>query len=257
MILLFAELQDVPCEGQLTPLTFPAQTQTCSLSAQCRVIGPSEPVGETVTLPCHLQPATDASHLTVEWLRPDLDPRFVLVRRGSVELQNMSHPSYSSTTSLLIDELKEGNISLKLSEVKCSTWCVHFTFNEAFSSVPSPGFVSSPVITKISRNSRGAVELDCESKGWYPELEVLWLDSEGNLLSAGPTETLRGPDDLYTVSVTGHEYIKFDSTCGLMKRNRHKRLAKASARLILKHSARSLTNVPPSESTQQWRPLLS
>ncbi|XP_026182066.1 butyrophilin subfamily 2 member A2-like [Mastacembelus armatus] len=69
--------------------------------------------------------------------------------------------------------------------------------------VTKTGSVSSPVITKISRNSRGAVELDCESKGWYAEPEVLWLDSEGNLLSAGPTETLRGPDDLYTVSVTG------------------------------------------------------
>ena len=44
------------------------------------------------------------------------------------------------------------------------------------------------------------VVLQCESTGWYPEPEVLWLDGEGNLLSAGPTETVRGPDDLYTVS---------------------------------------------------------
>ena len=29
---------------------------------------------------------------------------------------------------------------------------------------------------------------------------MFWLDGEGNLLSAGPTETVRGPDDLYTVS---------------------------------------------------------
>ncbi|KAK2863352.1 hypothetical protein Q5P01_002885 [Channa striata] len=42
--------------------------------------------------------------------------------------------------------------------------------------------------------------LQCESKGWYPEPEVLWLDGEGHVLSAGPTETVRGPDDLYTVS---------------------------------------------------------
>ncbi|KAK2863355.1 hypothetical protein Q5P01_002888 [Channa striata] len=42
--------------------------------------------------------------------------------------------------------------------------------------------------------------LQCESKGWYPEPEVLWLDGEGHVLSAGPTETVRGPYDLYTVS---------------------------------------------------------
>ncbi|KAG7236270.1 hypothetical protein INR49_001186, partial [Caranx melampygus] len=47
---------------------------------------------------------------------------------------------------------------------------------------------------------KGSVVLQCESKGWYPEPELLWLDAEGKLLSAGPTQTVRGPGDLYTVS---------------------------------------------------------
>ena len=38
------------------------------------------------------------------------------------------------------------------------------------------------------------------SKGWQEEAQVIWLDGEGNLLSAGPTETVRGSDGLYTVS---------------------------------------------------------
>ena len=65
----------------------------------------------------------------------------------------------------------------------------------------SSGAASSLVINllEINRN-KGGVVLQCNSTGWYPEPEVLWLDSEGNLLSAGPTETVRGPDDLYTVS---------------------------------------------------------
>ncbi|XP_067381141.1 uncharacterized protein [Channa argus] len=60
---------------------------------------------------------------------------------------------------------------------------------------------SSPSIslTSIDESSNGVV-LQCKSEGWYPEPEVLWLDGEGNVLSAGPTETVRGPDDLYTVS---------------------------------------------------------
>ena len=44
------------------------------------------------------------------------------------------------------------------------------------------------------------MDLNCVSKGWQEEAQVIWLDGEGNLLSAGPTETVRGPDDLYTVS---------------------------------------------------------
>uniref|UniRef100_A0A671TNM7 Ig-like domain-containing protein n=1 Tax=Sparus aurata TaxID=8175 RepID=A0A671TNM7_SPAAU len=63
----------------------------------------------------------------------------------------------------------------------------------------SSGSVASPFIAGININSTAKV-LQCESTGWYPEPEVFWLDGEGNLLSAGPTETVRGPDDLYTVS---------------------------------------------------------
>ncbi|KAK2863351.1 hypothetical protein Q5P01_002884 [Channa striata] len=51
----------------------------------------------------------------------------------------------------------------------------------------------------LETTSSGVV-LQCESKGWNPEPEVLWLDGEGHVLSAGPTEIVRGPDDLYTVS---------------------------------------------------------
>ena len=63
--------------------------------------------------------------------------------------------------------------------------------------------------------------LQCESKGWYPEPEVFWLDSEGNLLSAGPTETVRGPDDLYTVSsrVTVEKRHNNNFTCRVQQNN--------------------------------------
>uniref|UniRef100_UPI003AAAA06F uncharacterized protein n=1 Tax=Centroberyx gerrardi TaxID=166262 RepID=UPI003AAAA06F len=72
--------------------------------------------------------------------------------------------------------------------------------------------VSSPVIGITKASSE--VVLGCESKGWYPEPEVFWLDGEGNILSAGPTETVRGPDGLYTVSsrVTVEKTDTF--TCG-------------------------------------------
>ena len=63
----------------------------------------------------------------------------------------------------------------------------------------SSGAASTPFIEVVTNNSEHVV-LQCKSTGWYPEPEVFWLDGEGNLLSAGPTETVRGPDDLYTVS---------------------------------------------------------
>ncbi|XP_073330878.1 uncharacterized protein [Pagrus major] len=176
-----------------------------SCRGQHHVIGPSQPivatVGEDVVLPAHLHPATNALRVTVEWTRPDLSPRFVHVLRQGVKLMG-NHPSYEGRTSLFTDELKLGNISLKLSRVRTSDEGRYRCFIPKLDrdSVVQlvVGAASSPEV-QVTVNSSGVV-LQCQSTGWYPEPEVFWLDAEGNLLSAGPTETVRGPDDLYTVS---------------------------------------------------------
>ncbi|XP_038563252.1 uncharacterized protein LOC119894674 [Micropterus salmoides] len=82
------------------------------------------------------------------------------------------------------------------------------------------GAVSSPIIQVVSDNSDSVV-FQCESEGWYPEPEVFWLDGEGNLLTAGPTETVRGPDDLYTVSsrVTVEKRHSNNFTCRVQQKD--------------------------------------
>ncbi|XP_031158504.1 butyrophilin subfamily 2 member A2-like isoform X1 [Sander lucioperca] len=194
---------------------------------QSQVIGTSQPivakVGDDITLPCHLETVGDATDLTVEWARPDLEPRFVYLRRDGVELQLEEHPLYMGRTSLSTKKLTCGDISLKLSKVKLSdagTYKCLVPKSGTESVVElTVGSVSSPDI-KISKVSNGVV-LQCESKGWYPEPEVLWLDGEGNLLSAGPTETVRGPDDLYTVSsrVTVEKRHSNSFSCRVQQKN--------------------------------------
>ncbi|XP_050923020.1 butyrophilin-like protein 10 [Lates calcarifer] len=182
---------------------------TLAFGGQSHIIGPHQPIaallGDDIILPCHLEPAVNAFPMRVEWARPDLSPGSVHVWQNGWEWPVHTHPTYEGRTSLSINKLKQGDVSLKLTKVKLSDEGTYRCF------VPTKsknsyvqlvvGAVSSPVvnITGINTSIR-AVVLECESKGWYPEPEVLWLDGEGNLLSAGPTETVRGPDDLYTVS---------------------------------------------------------
>ena len=93
-------------------------------SGQSEVIAPSQPivakVGDDIILPCHVEPALNVVSLTLEWTRPDLNPMFVHVRRGGQELIHTKHPSYKGRTSVSNDELKNGNVSLKLSKLKPS-----------------------------------------------------------------------------------------------------------------------------------------
>ncbi|XP_077962120.1 butyrophilin subfamily 3 member A2 isoform X2 [Gasterosteus aculeatus] len=198
-----------PCGGQ-------PQESATSLSVVATV-------GEDTVLPCHLEPAVDASGLTVEWARPDLQPRYVLLRRDRVRLRHEENPSYVGRTSLATNNLRCGDVSMKLSRVKLTDAGTYKCF------VPdsgpelvvrlTAGSVSSPnvVISKVG----SAVLLHCESRGWYPEPELLWLDAEGKLLSAGPPETLRGPDDLYSVSssVTVEKRHRNSFTCRVQQRN--------------------------------------
>lgn len=58
--------------------------------------------------------------MTFEWARPDLNPRFVNVWHEHQNLHVNQHPSYKGRTSVSVNQLKQGDVSLKLSKVKLS-----------------------------------------------------------------------------------------------------------------------------------------
>ncbi|XP_062301372.1 lamin-A-like [Scomber scombrus] len=199
------------------------------INGQSRLIGSTHPivarVGDDIILPCHLEPAVNVFADTLEWRRSDLDI-FVHVRRSGQEFVKAKGPSYRGRTSLFIEELKRGNISLKLSQVTLSdkgTYKCHIPdMKKQFSVELVVDAAASPVISLAGIDrERGGVVLQCESKGWYPKPEVFWLDGEGNLLSAEPTETVRGPDGLYTVSsrVTVEKRHSNNFTCKVQQSN--------------------------------------
>ncbi len=96
----------------------------CFFPGQSQLIGPPQPIvasiGDDIILPCHLEPADDVAAMTLEWTKSDLNPTFVHVWRAGQDLILTKHPSYKDRTSLSVNELKRGNISLKLSDVKPS-----------------------------------------------------------------------------------------------------------------------------------------
>ncbi|XP_051251116.1 butyrophilin subfamily 1 member A1-like isoform X8 [Dicentrarchus labrax] len=199
----------------------------CS-EGQHQVIGPPQPIaaiaGDDIILPCRLEPAVEAVSMAIEWSRIDLYPRFVHVRRGGQNLLGVQNPAYEGRTSVSTNKLKLGDFSLKLSGVKLSDAgmykCLIPGLNKNAFVHLVVGAAALPAIVGIDRARTGLV-LQCESKGWYPEPEVVWLDGEGNLLSAGPTETVRGPDDLYTVSsrVTVEKRHSNNFICRVQQKN--------------------------------------
>ncbi|KAM4611882.1 myelin-oligodendrocyte glycoprotein-like [Polymixia lowei] len=107
-------------------LLIPAPT-----NGELRLVGSSQPVtarvGEDVILPCYVQPAINVEGLTVLWTKgQDPDPQkkphrtYVHFHRDGRDVFGMKHPSYTGRTSLFLDELIKGNVSLKLLKVEPS-----------------------------------------------------------------------------------------------------------------------------------------
>ncbi|XP_047242652.1 butyrophilin subfamily 3 member A3-like [Girardinichthys multiradiatus] len=183
-------------------------------------------VGEDVILPCHLEPPKDASQMTVEWGRPDLKPRFVFVSLDGQEYPADQNEAYKGRSSMFPDKQKNGDISLKLSDVRHSDngryRCYLPKEKKEYFVMLVAGSVSSPDISLAGLHvSNSGVMLDCSSAGWYPEPEVSWLDGEGNIMSAGPADKVRGPDGLYRVSsrVTVEKRHNNNVTCRVQQKD--------------------------------------
>ncbi|XP_072233018.1 butyrophilin-like protein 10 [Leuresthes tenuis] len=180
-------------------------------------------VGDDAVLPCRLKAPADVAQLTVEWGKPALKPRFVYVWYNNQEHLTDQNTAYKGRASMSIDQMKQGDVSLKLSDLRYSDngryRCFSANYRKQHFVELLVGVVASPGISLAGLDE--GVVLQCESAGWYPEPEVFWLDGEGNLLSAGPTETLRGSDGLYNVSsrVTVEKGGSYTFTCRVQQKN--------------------------------------
>uniref|UniRef100_A0A3Q3J7W4 Ig-like domain-containing protein n=1 Tax=Monopterus albus TaxID=43700 RepID=A0A3Q3J7W4_MONAL len=84
-------------------------------SARCYLIEITSKSGVIVTLPCQASNSTTIT--AVEWIRPDLEPEYVLkYQDGQLDLNNQ-HLSFKDRVELEDSEMKDGDVSLVLRDV--------------------------------------------------------------------------------------------------------------------------------------------
>uniref|UniRef100_A0A6Q2Z020 Ig-like domain-containing protein n=1 Tax=Esox lucius TaxID=8010 RepID=A0A6Q2Z020_ESOLU len=204
-------------------------------SSQIQVLGPADPVialeGDDIILLCYLKPNVSAKDMIVEWTRTDLktpqNTKRVHLYRDGRYANDDQLPAYMGRTSLFPEELKNGNVSLKLSTVKLtdagSYGCLIPLLSSQVKGVTihlTVGAVSQPMISIEGTKNNGVV-LKCDSGSWYPEPEMTWLDSDGAILSDGPTEIETETDSEGRYTVRAHVTVqKTDSnrfTCRVLQ----------------------------------------
>uniref|UniRef100_A0A8C6SSN7 Ig-like domain-containing protein n=1 Tax=Neogobius melanostomus TaxID=47308 RepID=A0A8C6SSN7_9GOBI len=172
-----------------------------SLTGQTLVV-PSQPlvvpVGSEVTLPCQLESVKNIKDLVVDWGRPDLKPRYIHIRRDALDLLIDQNSLYLGRTRLSERGLAYGDLSLTLSRVRLSDAGTYHCFIPQMNTraeVTLHVVSVSPVSVSLTKDHSGSPVLRCESRGWFPEPELVWLDSEGTVLTGARTETQRGVNE--------------------------------------------------------------
>ncbi|KAF3697681.1 Butyrophilin subfamily 2 member A1 Precursor [Channa argus] len=166
--------------------------------------------GETVILPCHISVQHD--NPTVEWSKEGLNPNIIFLYRDGCETFEMKHPLFKYRTNLNMNKLKNGDISLIISNVKLKDagkyQCVTLMKKKPHVIKTLElvvGAVSEPKLRFVSGVGDGAT-LQCEANCWFPEPEITFLDDQGNSIRADNAK--RSHDSMGCFNVTARVTVQ-------------------------------------------------
>uniref|UniRef100_I3K662 Butyrophilin subfamily 2 member A2 n=1 Tax=Oreochromis niloticus TaxID=8128 RepID=I3K662_ORENI len=162
--------------------------------------------GGDVILPCRFNISDKEDFPTVEWSKEGLKPDVVFLYRDGCEAYEMKNPAFEYRTSLIMKALKDGNISLRISNVQVSDTgkyqCLTFQKNVA-RKVTTVALdvvaVSEPKLSVISAEGSD-IALHCEANCWLPEPEVTFLDDNGNNIYGENPKGEQDPRGCFTVT---------------------------------------------------------
>ncbi|XP_056608620.1 butyrophilin subfamily 1 member A1-like isoform X2 [Triplophysa dalaica] len=212
------------------------------------VVGPSSVMtvsGEDVILPCSIKPNISAVNMRVQWFRFDLKGSIVHRYEDHKDINTDQLQSYRGRTQVFKEELEKGNTSLKLSRVQISDEGLYKCYiqSESWSDdiavkVAVEAVGSVPVITVDGFDGSGGLHLQCESKGWNPKPDLVWLNSEGVTLTSESPDTHRDDTDGFSVK---HKITVYNTD------------TKYYCRVRMNHHMMEAEIIPSSKMFHSWR----
>nr|XP_046237025.1 butyrophilin subfamily 3 member A2-like isoform X2 [Scatophagus argus] len=149
--------------------------------------------GHSVILPCHISVSDDPP--TVEWSKAYMPSGIAFVYRDGCEIHEMKHSDFQYRTSLIMNQVSNGNASLRISDVRlsdagrytCKT--IQGENRDIVGTVNlSVVAVSEPKLWVVGAED-WKMTLQCEASGWFPEPTITFLDDLGKDISGADTKT--------------------------------------------------------------------
>ncbi|CAM4655178.1 unnamed protein product [Caretta caretta] len=179
-------------------------------SAQFTVTGPDHPItaslGGEAVLPCHLFPRISAENMELRWFRSQFSPAVHLYRDGQDQYGEQMQ-EYRGRTELLKDDITNGNVSLRIRDIRLSDEGQYKCFFQSSVSdeaavleLQVAGLGSVPAIS-VEGHQDGGIRVVCRSAGWYPQPEAQWRDLQGQLLPSASEKISQEADDLFQTEI--------------------------------------------------------
>ncbi|MED6243652.1 hypothetical protein ATANTOWER_024369, partial [Ataeniobius toweri] len=164
--------------------------------------------GGNVILPCSLKIPDNGDMPTVEWSKEGLKPNVVFLYRNGFETFEMKNPAFEFRTSLFMREVKNGNVSLRISNVRISDegiyQCLIIQRNgtrEAKEMQLVVAALSDPRLS-VDSDENGRMTVACEATCWLPAPLMAIVDEKENNIT--DTVEIQGAHntECYTVRQT-------------------------------------------------------
>ncbi|XP_077696909.1 butyrophilin subfamily 3 member A2-like [Eretmochelys imbricata] len=178
--------------------------------SQFKIIPPQNPViaiiGEAVVLPCQLTGQNNPKTITVQWILSRHSAKQDVSSYDGVTKEERQDERYRGRTQFFQTEFQAGNVSLNLKDVIVSDKG-KYTCSVSLESWYDEVVVELDVTARGGESSifledyaDQGIGLTCRSEGWFPEPQVLWLDSKGQKRTEKPTTiNTKTPTGIYNI----------------------------------------------------------
>ncbi|XP_073465069.1 butyrophilin subfamily 1 member A1-like [Aquarana catesbeiana] len=162
-------------------------------------------VGEDALISCYLKPEINAENMEIKWLRSKDASLVHHYRSGRDETVNKD---FYGRIQLIKDELKRGNISLRIQNIKVldeGFYTCYFQneymFDEDTTEILPVAIGTGPEF-QIGYYSKDKMNISCFSSHWYPKPEAYWIDNNSKRLKEHSISVTPNEANMYNVKTS-------------------------------------------------------